>query len=179
MREFLGRFRNYLSPKPILDGARHPYVKLHTEVSLLAFCLMNNHFHLLIHQHNATGMQSLMRRALTGYGMYFNKRYSRRGPILDARYAAKPILDADHAKNAIAYIHLNEPIQQLDYEFTSHSLMLGNSNWDWIDTKAALAVFGGVDAYKDFLNRRGPKLIEEKLAEIGISTTKHPYRPIS
>jgi putative transposase len=178
MRHFLTRFRNYLSPQPYADASRHPYLKLHDEVSLLAYCLMENHFHLLIHQKTADGLQALMRRTLTGYGIYFNRRYGWRGPILDARHAAKPVLDADHAKNTLAYIHLNDPIEQLDYEFSSHALMLGDTGWDWIDTEAALAIYGGADAYRNFLNRRGPRIIEEKLAERGLDPHAHPYRPI-
>jgi REP element-mobilizing transposase RayT len=179
MREFLARFRNHLSPKPYRDSSRRAYVKLHDQVSLLAFCLMSNHFHLVIHQRDAHGMENLMRRTLTSYGIYYTNRYNWRGTIFDARYAAKPILDVEHAKSAIAYVHLNDPIQQLDYEFSSHSLMLGEADWDWIDTTAALNIFGGVDAYKSFLDRRGPKIIEDKLIEKRIDPAIHPYRPIS
>jgi len=179
MREFLARFRNYLSPQPYENSARRKYLKLREEVSLLAFCLMENHFHLVLHQMQCDGIRSLMHRVLTGYGMYFNKRHGWRGSILDAPYAATPILDTDHAKNTIAYIHLNDPIQQLDYEFSSHPLMLGESKWDWIDTDAALNIYGGVDAYKAFLNRRGPSIVEAKLIEQGLDPDSHPYRPIS
>ena len=178
MREFLARFRNHLSTHTYRDASRRAYAKLFDRVSLLSFCLMPNHFHLLIHQSAPNGMEDLMRRTLTSYGIYFTNSYGWRGPILDARYAAKPILDAEHAKNTIAYIHLNDPIQQLDYEFSSHALMLGESTWDWIDTAAALNIYGGVDAYTSFLNRRGPGIVEAKLAENGIDPTRHPYRPI-
>jgi REP element-mobilizing transposase RayT len=179
MREYLAKHRNYLSREPYRNAARRPYVKLHDDVSLLAFCLMRNHFHLVIHQRRSDGLASLMDRTQRAYAKSFNNKYNRRGPLFDARYNAKPILDAEHAKHAIAYVHLNEPIQQLDYEFSSHNLMVGESSWDWIDIEASLAIFGGVDAYKAHLDRRGPGLIEAKLNEQGLDPGRSPYRPIT
>ena len=139
---------------------------------------MKNHFHFVIHQRAADGMSQLMRRGMIAYGRYFNLRHGRKGPLFRSRYTAKPITTAEHAKFALAYVHLNEPIAQLDYEFSSHALYLGEHSFDWIETELGLGVFGGVESYVKYINREGPRIVAEKLAEIGLPRDSHPFRPI-
>jgi putative transposase len=178
MREFLARLRNYLSPQRYVDASRRPYAKLGDQVCLLAYCLMLNHFHLVIHQISASGMSDLMRRTMISYGKYFNVRHGRCGPMFRDRYAAKPVETIEHAQAAIAYTHLNEPIQQLDYVFSSHELYMGSYSVDWVDTTRGLGVFGGADGYERYMNREGPKIVTRKMTEIGASPDAHPFRPI-
>lgn len=177
-REFLSRFRNYLSPAVIRNTARRRYAKLHNEVSVLAYCLMDNHFHLIVHQETADGMAGLMARTQTAYVRYFNDRYRRRGPLFDARYAAKPIRDHRHAVHGVAYVHLNHEIKQLDYEFSSHRLYMGDDVSDWVDVTRGLGIFGDKDAYTAFLDREGPAILARKLDRLGLDREKHAYRPI-
>lgn len=162
-REFLSRYRNYLSPAVTRNSARRRYRKLHDEVSLLAYCLLDNHFHLIVHQETPDGMAKLMARTQTAYVRYFNDRYKRRGPLFDARYAARPIRDHRHAMYSVAYTHLNHEVEQLDYEFSSHRLYMGEYDADWIDVPRGLRIFGGTDAYQAFLNREGPAILARKL----------------
>jgi REP element-mobilizing transposase RayT len=178
MHEFLARFRNYLSPQRYVDSTRRPYVKLCDDVSLIGYCLMWNHFHLIFHQHTPNGMSELMRRAPVAYARYFNLRHGRQGPMFRSRFTAKPITTIEHAQSTIAYVHLNEVFDQLDYEFSSHKLFTGEKSCDWIDSERGLGVFGGLDGYKSFLNRRGPRLVAGKLQEMGLPADHSPYRPI-
>lgn len=173
-REFLSRYCNYLSPQVIRNSSRRRYRKLHDEVSLLAYCLMDNHFHLILHQETAEGMANLMARTQTAYVRYFNDRYRRRGPLFDARYAAQPIRDHRHAKFSIAYTHLNHEAEQRDYEFSSHRLYLGEYNCDWIDVRRGIRIYGGVDAYRAFLDRAGPAILANKLAKRGLDHDNKP-----
>jgi putative transposase len=178
MHEFLAKFRNYLSPQRYVDSSRRAYPKLGEQISLLAYCLMPNHFHLVLHQHCERGMHELMRRAPVAYSRYFNLRHRRDGPLFKARYAAKPIETLEHAKSTLAYVHLNEPFQQLDYEYSTHGLYVARASRDWIDVERGLGVFGGIEGYRSFLNRRGPGLVGDKLEELGLPRDHTPYRPI-
>ncbi|MBI4898072.1 MAG: hypothetical protein HY827_06870 [Actinobacteria bacterium] len=177
-REFLTIYRNYLSPIPMRNSARRPYAKLHREVAVLGYCLLDNHFHLIVRQQTPDGMYKLMKRTQTAYVRYFNDRYGRRGPLFDACYAAKPVNSLRHARFSIAYAHLNHEIEQLDYEFSSHRLFLGKESNDWLDVKAGLAIFGGVSQYKRFLNQFGPSIIDRKLKKRGLCPESHAFRPI-
>jgi REP element-mobilizing transposase RayT len=179
-REFLSRFMWYLGAQPWRDASRRPYEKLFNEVAVLAFCVLDNHFHLVIHQFTADGMRRLMTRVLTSYGMYYNAAQSprRRGPIFDGRYAADPMRDPDHIKEMIGYTVLNDPIKQHGNLFSSSSIHSGDVGCSWLRNDLTLGVFSGVDGYRDYMNRTGPKRIATKLERWGVDPSKHPYRPI-
>ncbi len=70
----------------------------HGAIHLLAYCLMPNHFHLLIHQKNERALDEFMQSFMTRYTQYFNKRYKRIGPIYQGRYKAAMIETDEHRK---------------------------------------------------------------------------------
>lgn len=176
--EFLSIYRNYLSPIPFRNSAGRPYAKLHEAISVLGYCLLDNHFHLIVRQRTDDGMFELMKRTQTAYARHYNDRYKRRGPLFDARFAARPISDLRHARFSVAYAHLNHEIEQLDYEFSSHGLYLERDTSDWVDVQAGLAIFGGTDQYKRFLNQFGPSVIDRKLEKRGLCRQTHRFRPV-
>ena len=177
----LNRFYNHLSPHVTRDKSWRKHVKLIGLVEVLAYCVMDNHLHVVLHQFTADGMRRLMQRVLPSFVREFNRIRGRKGPLFDARHAATHLDDAepDHVKFAIAYTHLNHPIEQLDYEWGSHLVMTGERSCSWIDRDRTLAVFGGVEGYVEFMNRYGPKVTRQKLVEWGLPPDSHPYRPCS
>lgn len=76
-------------------------------VSIGAYCLMPNHFHLLITPVIEGGLTLFMRKLLTGYSMYFNKRYERTGSLFEGKFKAKHAESDEYLKYLFAYIHLN------------------------------------------------------------------------
>jgi hypothetical protein len=176
--EFLDRLSWYLGADKRTDRARRPYDKLFDEVAVLAICILDNHFHLILHQFAADGMERLMRRVLTGYGKYHNKHHDWKGPVFDARYAADPMRGPDHLREMLGYTILNNPIEQLGYEFSSSAVMLGERSSSWLRTDLALGVFDGVEGYRSYMNRTGPMRVRSKLERWGVDPALHPYRPI-
>jgi len=76
-------------------------------VDILCYCLMPNHFHLLIKQISENGITKFMRKIGTGYTMYFNIKNERTGRLFESRFKAK-IIDKDSYLTHISrYIHLN------------------------------------------------------------------------
>lgn len=179
--ELLQRFRNHLSPVRTVDNSRRPHTKLIESVCVLAYCVLDNHLHVVLHQYAPDGMRQLIHRVLSSYGRFVNRELGRRGPVFDGRYAAVEIDElrgADQIRSAIAYTLLNDPILQLDNPFCSHDVLSGARNCDWIDRDQVLAIFGGWEQYREFMNRRGPKIVRRKLKEWNIDPDLHPYRPI-
>lgn len=76
-------------------------------VDLLAFVLMPNHYHLVIHQRYDGGIPSFMRKLANGYTGYFNIKYERSGVLFQGRYKVKPVVDNSYLNYLISYIHLN------------------------------------------------------------------------
>ncbi|MBI5310187.1 MAG: hypothetical protein HZB14_04020 [Actinobacteria bacterium] len=177
-REFLDRFRNYLDTDRILDSSRHPYPKLHDQVSLVTFGLIDNHFHLILEQLMQGGIGNLMKRTQTAYARFHNDKYDRRGPLFDAPFHPTPLADRNHARRAIAYVHLNHVVEQLDYPFTGHRLFTGEDRAQWINSEAGLKIFGSVEQYKAYLNLEGPAIIDRKLQKAGLCRQTYRYRAI-
>jgi REP element-mobilizing transposase RayT len=177
-REFLGRLSWYLSPTVTKDAKRRPYLPLFEEVAVLAYCVLDNHFHLIVHQYSADGMRKLMTRVLGGYGKYYNREHRWKGPVFDGRYAADPVRNPDHMREMLGYAILNDPIGQLGNEFCSNAIHLGERNSHWVRNDLTMKVFGGVDGYRSYMNRTGPTRVESKLRRWGIDPAIHPYRPI-
>ena len=84
------------------------------EVSLEAYCLMPNHFHLLVKQLCDSGICKFLQRLLTTYAMYFNHIYQRVGPLFQGRTKARYIGSDQSYKHISRYIHRN-PLKLLPH----------------------------------------------------------------
>jgi putative transposase len=82
-------------------------------VDIGAYCLMPNHFHILLTPRAVSGAQIFLQKLSTGYSMYFNKKYNRTGSLFEGKFKSK-IADSDeYLKYLFSYIHLN-PIALID-----------------------------------------------------------------
>lgn len=72
-----------------------------------AYCLMPNHFHILLTPVVEGGVQIFMQKLSTGYSMYFNKRYERKGALFESRFKARHANSDEYLKYLFSYIHLN------------------------------------------------------------------------
>jgi len=84
-------------------------------VAIGAYCLMPNHFHLLIREIKEGGISLFVKKLLTGYSMYFNKKYERTGPLFESRFKAEHVNNDGYMQYLLAYIHLN-PVKIKDPE---------------------------------------------------------------
>ena len=75
-------------------------------VRLYQFCLMSNHFHLLVETPRAN-VDRFMHGVLTGYGVYFNRRHRRHGHVTQGRYGAKLVNGDEYLRRLSRYVHLN------------------------------------------------------------------------
>jgi len=84
-----------------------------TIVDVGAFCLMPNHFHILVREKIENGISLYMRKLLTGYSMYFNLKHTREGKLFDGAFKAINASDDRYLKYLYSYIHLN-PAKLID-----------------------------------------------------------------
>ena len=88
-------------------GLRNPYILKDRIVDIHGWCLMDNHYHLLISEIAEGGLTKFARRLNVGYANYFNERYKRNGTLFQGRTKKIPILSDSHFLHILHYIHLN------------------------------------------------------------------------
>lgn len=99
-------------------------------VSVGAWCLMTNHFHLLVRQEVDGGITKFMRKLGTGYSMFFNIKYQRQGALFGGPFKSKCIkADDAYLTKLFAYIHLNP----LDISFSGWEDGIKRSSKDMRD----------------------------------------------
>ena len=72
---------------------------------LICYCLMENHFHLLVH--TETGLDRIMKRICCSYAYYYNEKYGRTGHLFQERYRSEAIKDDKQLLATVRYIHNN------------------------------------------------------------------------
>ena len=84
-----------------------------TIVDMGAYCLMPNHFHILVHEKKMGGISKFMLKLMTSYSMYFNKKYKRTGKLYEGVFKSSHIDKDIYFKYLYSYIHLN-PAKLID-----------------------------------------------------------------
>lgn len=118
----------------------------HQQITLLAYCLMPNHFHLMVHQQNKDDINHFMRSLLTKYSMYFNQKYDRVGKLFQGVYKAVLIDNERQFLYLTKYIHRN-PLPILresplkSYSYSSYPNYLGLRQQKWIHPENILSYF--------------------------------------
>lgn len=84
-----------------------------TLIDIGAYCLMPNHFHLLVHEKIEGGISKYMLKLMTAYSMYFNKKNKRTGKLYEGVFKSKHIGKDTYLKYLYSYIHLN-PAKLID-----------------------------------------------------------------
>ena len=121
-----------------------------------AFCIMPNHFHILAKEVKEGGISKFMRKLLTAYSSYFNKKYARTGTLLGSRFKSAHLDTDEYLKYMFSYIHLN-PIKILDSEWHINGV-------DRQQAEAFLSRYKG-SSYPDYSGQgREESLILNKLA---------------
>ena len=99
-------------------------------VSIGAWCLMTNHFHLLVKQEVDGGITKFMRKLGVGYSMFFNIKYQRRGALFGGLFKSQHIAEDLHLKHLFGYIHLNS----LDIKFSGWEKLIDKKHpKEWKD----------------------------------------------
>jgi putative transposase len=146
---FLHILKRHLSRGPIKDNVGREYANYHDEITLLAYCLMPNHFHLLVFQRESQAMTKLLRSTCIAYTLYFNKKYKRVGGLFQGHFKASMITSDTYLQHISRYIHLN-PENYKQWKFSSLPYYEGRAQTDWIDPQLILDLFEAED-YATFL----------------------------
>lgn len=124
-------------------------------VEIIAYCLMPNHFHLLIKQTADNGISEFMRKMSNSYARYFNTKHNRVGPLWQGQFKAVLVENDQQLIHLSRYIHLNPYLAYLvkdlkDYEWSSYpeyiNLIKGFSKKEQV-----LDFFKSAEEYQEFV----------------------------
>lgn len=113
------------------DEYKQYYINLLYKISqeyqncnILAYCIMDNHAHILMYNEDVNELSTLMSRVNTSYGIFYNKVEKRVGYVFRNRYYTQEIRDEKHLFNSLVYIHRNPVKAQIvtkmeEYKYSS------------------------------------------------------------
>lgn len=101
----------------VLSGrSRKPLKEYLQLVDIKDYCLMPNHYHLVLEQLVDGGISKFLQKVMTSYTMYFNKRHERSGVLFQGKTKSKFISSNLHYKQVKTYIDLN-PVDLYDFDW--------------------------------------------------------------
>lgn len=155
-------------------------------VDIHAFCLMPNHYHLLLSPKIENGISKFMHKLGTGYVKYFNIKHERKGTLFESRYKSILVSKEPHFYHLPYYIHFNpldlkfkewregklrnfkQAIEFLNnYRWSSHLDYLGKKNFPSVTNRKFLTeVFGGEKKYEKSIKQWLKELEMENIREM-------------
>src|SRR3989344_949581 len=151
----------YLQPiEKIVEKYPDPPTRLYgknlsEEVELVAYCLMPNHFHLLLKQRTRDGISKLLKQLTNAYTLYFNQKNNRVGSLMQGPFRAAPVIEDPLFIHLVRYIHLNPVASGLTKDLNAHRWSsyhhyLGNEADLPVEKEKILSYFPSVGAFKGF-----------------------------
>ena len=151
------------------DGDRRHFVSrmakvaVESETPIYAWALLPNHAHVLMRS-GPLGIAKFMRRLLTGYAVYYNRRHERQGYLFQNRYKSILCDEEVYFKELIRYVHLNplraglvDDLAGLDhYPWCGHAFVVNGAEHPWHNVSFVLSRFGeksreAIRKYQEFL----------------------------
>lgn len=150
------------------DKDKEYYLKLLSELALkyemkiLAYCLMENHVHLIVIPQNTKSLSRSFRGVNGTYSFYFNKKYGKSGHVWGDRYFSK-VLDSQHLAVAVRYVERNP---------ARAGLVMKVEEWRWSSARAHLKQENNIIITDDFFKYTeiSPKQWKEYLSRIEYSS---------
>ncbi len=120
-----------------------------TLVSILGYCLMPNHFHLILYEHKSGGISKFMAKLLTAYSMYFNTKYERSGPLFTHPFRSEHINNESQYMYIFSYVHLN-PLSIIDKGWKENGVKNKKEAKNFLEQY-------GFSSYQDFIESNRPE----------------------
>lgn len=121
-------------------------------VDIGAYCLMSNHFHILITQTEDGSISKFMQKLSTAYVMYYNKKYERTGGLFEGKFKSQHLDTDQYLKYAFSYLHLN-PVKLIDKEWKTKGIKNKNAAFEYLKKYE----------YSSFLDYLGIERIQNKI----------------
>lgn len=136
-------------------------------VDVVAYCLMPNHYHLMLRQISTGGISEFMHRIGVGYTNYFNKRHDRRGSLLETAYKIKRSKNLVQQRHLSRYIHLN-PLELIGLEWKKRKV-------DWKKAESFLLSYAW-SSFRHFVGAETQSFVRPEMAMRGVGNAEDYVR---
>lgn len=125
-------------------------------ISIIAYCLMPNHYHFLARQDGEEPAGALPQLVFNSYSKACNKMYSHSGTLFEGRFRAKAVQTTSHLLHLCRYIHGN-PVKDgmvaepADWPYSNYLEWIEGRPGMLVDRSFIKEQFSGVEQYKKFL----------------------------
>ena len=122
-------------------------------IDIIAYCLIPNHFHLLVRQNSELTIAKWIQKVLSGYVQAFNKQHNRKGTLFEGSTKPRLINSEGYLYNIIHYIHLN-PVKAnlvndpIDWHFSSYKQWISDEDNSLIPKKLRKDYYPSAKEYK-------------------------------
>jgi len=182
-RVFLDRLKENLFPDLESNNGvikKVDYSRIHTpyvrkklpsgSFSLVAYCLMPNHFHILIKQNNDIPISKLISKICTSYSKYFNLKYKRVGSLFQDQFKSVLVDDDAYLLWLSSYIHLNPQIAGLvkisqKWKWSSYMEYLDNNTESLCSKDIILGQYQNQQKYKKVVEDALVSILERKCTD--------------
>ena len=143
-------------------------------VKIIAYCIMNNHVHMLLETAGVENLSKYMHCLNTRFGQYYNKKYKRVGYVFRDRYKAEGIYSEKQLYNCIKYIYDNPVKAEIckkpeEYKFSNYKKIdfIDDEEYAFIDVEEDKEIICE-KLVKEFLNKKKMKMeeVRENKAEL-------------
>ena len=157
---FLRRVRKYLIGETQTSEVSETSEVLEVWMTIVAYCLMPNHYHLLVCPHDDQ-LSRRMQRFSISYTKAMNNRYCRTGALFEGQFQAVHVDSNEYLLHLSRYFYLNPVMAGLvrrpeDWEFSTYRDYIGLRQGTLPTPDIVLAQFPTRDAYRDFVESYQP-----------------------
>lgn len=131
---------------------------IYEAIEIVCYCLMDNHYHLILKQISKKGISTFMGRVSNSYTKFFNQKYGRSGRLFQSPFQAKHVTNDEYLIHLSSYIHKN-PLELnditvnnlIDYKWSSLGSYLGTVSQRFVRPGIILNQFENTKAYHDYI----------------------------
>jgi len=125
-------------------------------ISVIAYCLMHNHYHFLLRQNSDIQISKFMQAVFNVYTKAFNSKYQHSGTLFEGPFRAIHIDRTEYLLHLCRYIHRN-PLEAgivvlpEQWHYSNYSEFIGQRDGILIDRDFVKENFGSPESYREFV----------------------------